>query len=84
MHLHSKFRKNANKSKNVVFKNSIWVSKNAESVETVVKKYTKKVLNQNVTVVCAFPLLLRFVKLVLLITFFVHFCNKFFTDWKSA
>ncbi len=34
-------------------------------------------MSKNVTEICTFPLLLMFVKLVLLITFLVHFLNFF-------
>jgi hypothetical protein len=58
---------------------SIWVEKKTEfhvdfkSVEKDFKKGTKKVISKNVTETCAFPLLLMFIKLVLLITFFGSF-----------
>jgi uncharacterized membrane protein (DUF485 family) len=64
------------------FKNSIWKSVNAEfhAVVNVLKNVQKK----DVTKKCTFLFLLVFIKLVLLITFFVHFCKTFFTDLKSA
>jgi hypothetical protein len=42
-----------------------------ESDEKVFKKCTKKVISKNMMEICPFSCLLMFVKLVLLITFFV-------------
>jgi hypothetical protein len=61
-HLHSKFRKNANKNKKVVvFKNSIWVSKTAvfyadfKYVEKAFKNCNKNYFfSKNVTKICTF------------------------------
>ncbi len=74
------------------FKNSIWVSKNAEFhadfeyVKKGLKKCTKKkLLAKTWRKYALFSLLLMFVKLVLLITFFlVHFFTTFSTDSKPA
>jgi hypothetical protein len=49
-----------------------------------IKKITKKVISKNVMEYALFLLLLMFVKLVLLITFWVHFLKSFSTYLKSA
>jgi hypothetical protein len=80
--LQSKFTKSAMliRAKKFVFKNSIWVQKNAEfhadfeSVEKSLKKCTrKKFFAKTHRKYALFSLLLMFVKLVLLITFLLHF-----------
>ncbi len=55
------YKKNANRSKkNVLLKNSKWVSRNAEfhadfeSIEKVLKKCTQKIISKNVTEICTF------------------------------
>ncbi len=55
-----------------------------ESVEKALKICTKKVISKNVTEICTFSLLHMFVKLVLLINFFLHFLTTFSTESKSA
>ncbi len=85
-YLQSKCTKSANKRQKYFFyKNSIWVSKNAEfhadfeSVEKVLIKWTqKKLLEKTWRKYALFSLLLMFVKLVLLVTFFCAFFISFF------
>jgi hypothetical protein len=55
-----------------------------KSVEKVLKKCTKKGLIKNVTEICPFSLLLMFVKLVLLITFFGVFFYNFFNGFEIS
>ncbi len=55
-----------------------------ESVEKVLKKSPKKVISKNVWKYALFSLLIMFVKLVVLITFSVHFLTTFPIDLKSA
>ncbi len=78
----------------ILFKNSMWVSKNAEfhadfeSVEKVLKKWTpKKLLAKTWRKYALFSLLIMFVKLVLLVTFFwcifLRFLISFFKKKKK-
>jgi hypothetical protein len=82
-YLHSKLRKKANKSqKKNFFKNSIWCPKQGiyadfKSVEKFLKNVPKKLLAKMLRKNALFPLLVIFVKLVLLITFFVHLQQLF-------
>jgi hypothetical protein len=46
--------------------------------------HQKKVMSKNVTEKCTFSLLLMFVKLVLLITFFGAFVNNFFNGFEIS
>ncbi len=55
-----------------------------KSVEKIIKMYKKKLLAKTWRKYELFPLLLMFVKLVLLITFFGAFCKTFSTNLKSA
>jgi hypothetical protein len=80
----------ANKSKKNLFKNLIWVLKNAEfhadfeSVEKVLKKCTKKVISKNVTVKCTFFTFTHVRQTGFAYNFFlVHFLTTFSTDSKS-
>ncbi len=90
-HLLSKFRKNADKSKKIVFsKNSLWVSKNTEFhadfkfIGKVYKKCTKKSLANMWWNYALFPLLLMFVKLVFLITLFWCIFFNFFNGFEIS
>jgi hypothetical protein len=86
--------KNANKSPKYIFfffKNSRGVSKNAEfhadfkSFEKGLKKCTKKkLLAQTWQKYVLFPLLLMFIKLVLLIAFFGAFLKNFFNRFEIS
>ncbi len=63
-------------------------TQNFTLISNPLKKFWKnvqtKVVSKNVTEICPFSLLLMFVKLVLLITFWGHFFTTFSTDSKSA
>jgi hypothetical protein len=74
-HLHTKFRKSANKSKKNFSPKYIKGIKNAEFhadfkyVDKDLQEFpVKKVISKNVTEMCTFLLLLMFIKLVWLIT----------------
>jgi hypothetical protein len=77
--------------KNFCFKNSIWVSKNAEFhadfeyVEKGLKKCTKKVISKNVTEICTFFTFPHVRQTCFAYNFFwMHFLTTFSTDSKSA
>ncbi len=84
----SKFTKSANKSKKNSFIkkfNMGIIHADFKSVEKVSKKcIQKKLLTKTWRNYALFSLLLMFVKLVLLITFFVHYFTTFSTVSKSA
>jgi len=89
--MHSKLRKNANKSKKkFFFKNSGWVSKNAgfhadfKFVEKVLKKCTKKVISKDVTDIFTFSSFTYVRQTCFAYNFFVHFLKTFSTALKSA
>ncbi len=89
--MHSKFTKSANKSKKkFLFKNSTWVSKNAEfhadfeSVERVLKMCAIKKLLAKCDGKMPFFTLLMFVKLFLLITFFCEFFYNFLNGFEIS
>ncbi len=48
------------------------------------KMHQKKVISKNVTEICTFSLLLMFVNLVLLITFFGAFFQNFFNGFEIS
>jgi hypothetical protein len=90
-HLHKKFRRNGNKSKEFFYlQKFIWVSNNAELLADLnplkkVLKIVKKVISKNVTEKYSLlPVLLMFVKLVSLNKFFGTFLKTFSTDFKSS
>ncbi len=85
------YKKCQQEQKLFLSKYSMWVSKNPEchtdfeSVEKVLKKCTnKKLLAKMWWTYALFTLLLMFVKLVLLITFFGAFFNTFFNGFEIS